>query len=82
MVLIVNKLSQNLAQKRRTKGDVGQCDLDLGSSHYITAGTGLPHRSLVEKYPNQPDMLDAINTLLKVNRVSLSLLRPPTLVNH
>ena len=27
----------------RTEGDVGQCDLDLGSSHYIRADTGLPH---------------------------------------
>ena len=25
---------------------VGQCDLDLGSSHYIRADTGLPRHSL------------------------------------
>ena len=42
---------------------VGQCDLDLGSSHYIRADTGLPQHLLIEKHPDQPDMLDAINTL-------------------
>ena len=54
-------------QKRPAKGGyfgkvgVGQCDLDLGSSHYITAGTGLPQSTLRCKHPDQPDMLDAIN---------------------
>ena len=58
-------------------GSVGQCDLDLGSSHYIYSR----HRSaktVVEKHPDQPDMLDAINTLSIVNHRSLSCLRPPT----
>ena len=66
LILIVNKLSQ-IWLKMRTEGDVGQCDLDLGSSHYIRADTGLPQHSyshsLIEKHPDQPDMLDAINTL-------------------
>ena len=46
---------------------VGQCDLDLGSSHYIRADTGLPRtlRLLRCKHPDQPDMLDAINYATK-----------------
>ena len=46
---------------------VGQCDLDLGSSHYIRADTGLPQtlRLLRCKHPGQPDMLDAINYATK-----------------
>ena len=63
LILIVNKLSQ-IWLKMRTEGDVGQCDLDLGSSHYIRADTGLP-RTLLEKHPDQPDMLDAINYATK-----------------
>ena len=47
----------------RTEGDVGQCDLDLGSSHYIRADTGLPRH--LEKHPDQPDMLGAINYATK-----------------
>ena len=61
-IVIVNKLSQ-IWLKMRTEGDVRQCDLDLGSSHYIRADTGLPQHLLIEKHPDQPDMLDAINTL-------------------
>ena len=45
LIVIVNKLSQNLAQNAN-RGDVGQCDLDLGSSHYIRADTGLPRTTL------------------------------------
>ena len=45
LILIVNKLSQIWLKKMRTEGDVGQCDLDLGSSHYIRADTGLPQHS-------------------------------------
>ena len=47
---------------------VGQCDLDLGSSHYIRADTGLPHTTTTDrrcKHPDQPDMLDAINYATK-----------------
>ena len=57
-------------------------DLDLGSSHYITADTSLPALQMLEKHPDQPDMLDAINTLLKVNCVSLSSYRLPTISNR
>ena len=61
---------------------VRQCDLDLGSSHYIdsrhrSAGTSV-RDTRVEKHPDQPDMLDAINTLQLVHTVSLSCLRPLT----
>ena len=75
LILIVNKLSQ-IWLKMRTEGDVGQCDLDLGSSHYIRADTGLPQHSLRCKHPDQPDMLDAINTLNSTHRV-IVLYDPP-----
>ena len=49
-------------------GFVGQCDLNLGSSHYIRADTSLPGTHTDDrrcKYPDQPDMLDAINYTTK-----------------
>ena len=56
---------------------VGQCDLDLGSSHYTRADTGLPEHLHAEKHPNQPDMLDAISTLqLSTHRAIVFLLTP------
>ena len=60
----------------RTEGDVGQCDLDLGSSHYIYSRHRSAGIQMLEKHPDQPDMLDAINTLLKVNRVFVFLSTP------
>ena len=59
----------------RTEGDVGQCDLDLGSAHYIICR----HRSAspqLERTPDQPDMLDAINTSTN-NTVSFVLFKTP-----
>ena len=50
LIVIVNKLSQ-IWLKMQTEGDVGQCDLDLGSSHYIRADTGLPHTLLERSTP-------------------------------
>ena len=55
--------------KRPLMGFVGQCDLDLESSHYIysrhRSATPLVDQLVRCKHPNQPDMLDAINTLHK-----------------
>ena len=59
----VEKLSVKTA-KQGLVVCVGQCDLDLGSSHYIRADTGLP-RLVQCKHPDQPDMLDAINYATK-----------------
>ena len=59
-MLTNNKLSDTI-------NTVGQCDLDLGSSYYIRADIGLPRTlgTYLEKHPDQPDMLDAINYATK-----------------
>ena len=61
LVLIVNKLSQNLAQKDEKKGMSDSVTLTLGQANIYTADTGLAEQLVRCKHPDQPDMLDAIN---------------------
>ena len=53
----------------------GSGTLTLGQATIYTADTGLPHAEL-EKHPDQPDMLDAINTLHSKPSVFVILLTP------
>ena len=57
---------------------VGQCDLDLGSSHYITAGTGLPHTHLDRSTPTSLILVRCNKHDSIVHTVSLVIYDPPT----
>ena len=81
LVLIVNKLSQNLAQKDEQKGMSDSVTWTLGQHTIYIKQTPVCH-TVREKHPDQPDMLDAINTLNSNHRSPVLFMTPDTYENR